>query len=66
VGAFASCNFVLIWDKLVSAVPSNHHFSNISESEFISAVRDPDVRADEPTVDEVIQAIKKLQNAMLH
>jgi len=32
------------------------------ESESVSAVRDPNVRTEEPTVDEVIRAIKKLKN----
>jgi len=32
------------------------------EPESISAVPDPNVRTDEPTVDEVIRAIKKLKN----
>ena len=32
------------------------------ESESISALPDPNVRTDEPTVDEVIRAIKKLKN----
>jgi len=32
------------------------------ESESISAVPDPNVKTDEPTVDEVIRAIKKLKN----
>ena len=32
------------------------------ESESISAVPDPNVRAEEPTVDEVIRPIKKLRN----
>jgi len=36
--------------------------STSRESESISAVPDPNMRTDEPTVDEVIRAIKKLKN----